>query len=361
MKCPKCESVDLVPEAQTGAGSARYGCPACGGVWRPAPPSVANGGPRGADVPAHALVMPSLLCPCCRVGLFEYCVAGTQVLVDGCRTCRGTWLDAGEATMIDAAREPGAGITCPKCQAIQSSSTQCTRCGVFIAKFLEMRQQRDARASARARQIGELFDQARSFRIDQRVEWLEILSPFELANRYEVMIQGRGNRFGVVTERSDSWFNLIGRQLLGALRPARLSFENVQNEVVLNMDKPLRLYFHRIDLSDANGVRLGSVERRFHLLRENYAVMDRHGRPLIQIVGPLFFLPFIDPVFRFVKNGSEVGRLTKRWKGLLRESFSDGDGFDTDIDPSLSVTERVLLFGAVFLIDFGSFEDNQGD
>ena len=126
------------------------------------------------------------------------------------------------------------------------------------------------------------------------------------------------------------------------------------------MDRPLRLYFRRIAPSDGNGVRLGSVERRFHLLRDNYAVMDRHGRTLIRIVGPLFLLPFIDPVFRFVKKGTEVGGVTKRWKGLLSEYFGDGDGFDTDIDPSLSVTERVLLFGAVFLIDFGSVEDKQG-
>jgi hypothetical protein len=46
------------------------------------------------------------------------------------------------------------------------------------------------------------------------------------------------------------------------LRPATLFFEDEYQNTILTMRKPFRLYFHRLDVSDAKGAPLGSVRRR---------------------------------------------------------------------------------------------------
>lgn len=209
--------------------------------------------------------------------------------------------------------------------------------------------------------VEQLFAEATSFRIVQRREWLEILSPFELRNRYDVSVTGSTRLNGIVEEQSSSWFNVLGLQILGAWRPATLLFRDDRETPVFRMNKHLRLYFHEMDIADANGKPVGSIRRRLHLWRTNYDIRDAAGSRILDIQGPALFasfLPFVDRVFLFRKQGHDVGSLRKRWRGVLSETFTDADMFDATLDGSLPVRDKTLLFGAVFLIDFGNFENN---
>jgi Zn-finger nucleic acid-binding protein len=373
LSCPRCVGVSLQPYRLARAGAAPVEadhCASCEGVWFDARELGATLGRPGADtaVPGFAMKTRRTACPRCRVPLFEFCWQGTQVLVDGCRQCHGTWLDKAEWPQIHQALPDGpaaAQVACPKCRAMQSSSTVCACCGAIFAKVQEQRRQeqqfqQEHATQARAAGLEENFGPATGFRIRQRVEWLEILSPFERANRYEVMLMGDRTRHAMLEERSRSVFNFIGRQLLGGLRAAHLELANEHNQVLLTLDKAFRLFFHELTVKDPQGRALGSVRRRFHILRENYEVRDRLGRLLLEIKGPLFFLPFVDAKFRFLRQGQEVGQMTKRWRGVVREHFTDADVFLASLSRHLSLKEKVLLFGAVVLIDFGHYENNSG-
>jgi Zn-finger nucleic acid-binding protein/uncharacterized protein YxjI len=314
------------------------------------------------------------------VGLFEYCFPGTSILIDGCRQCFGVWLDRNEWSQIRASlRTVAPAITCPKCTTAQAAATACVNCGVVFEKVRQRREDEAWMAEARAREarardsmevsagqhpqtIEQIFSGATSFRIVQRKEWLEILSPFELRNRYDVSLTGSTHLAGIVEEQSSSWFNMLGRQFLGAWRPATLLFRDDRQNPVFRMNKHLRLYFHEMDVVDADGRQVGAIRRRFHLWRATYDIFDAAGTRVMAIQGPAFFaslLPFLDRVFLFRKQGHEVGSLRKRWRGVLGETFTDADTFDSTIDGSLPARDKTLLFGAAFLIDFGNFESNE--
>jgi len=377
LTCPKCHGVALQPSRLArpdGPLVAAEVCPACDGAWFEAQSlgDALQQAPAKVAVPGFAMAARQVICPRCRVHLFEFCLPGTEVLVEGCRRCQGVWLDRGEWPRIGQALADAASQAaqprhaCPKCHALQGSAAQCERCGAVFAKVREQldqdlaltQQQQSARGDGSA--LLACFSATVAVKIRQRVEWLEILSPFERANRYEVVLMGTRNRFATVQEHSRSILNAVFRQLLGGLRPARLTLQDEQGQTLLTMDKPFRLYFHRITLGDAQGRPLGEVRRRFHWLRENYEVLDHRQRVVAEIQGPMFFLPFVDAVFRFLQRDQEVGRMVKRWRGVLREHFTDADAFHASFSPALAPAHKVLLFGAVFLIDFGHFENNGG-
>lgn len=365
MKCPKCRSIDLRPVKTAAPVFHLDTCPECKGVWFDAGELAGTLGQSAAQpaVPDFAFQGKDTLCPHCQVNLYEYCYPKTTVLVDGCKQCHGIWLDHREWPQIKAALSPptpAADITCPKCHTPQAASDTCRHCGVIFRKYQQELMEQQAQAQAVEAQLQPIFSDARGFQIQQDLEWLEILSPFEIRNRYEVVVRATRNRSGTVEEQSQSFFNLIGRQILGSLRPAELSFRDESENLILTMKKRFRFYFHRLEVSSPDGKAIGTIERRFHLLRNNYEVLDRKGRPLIQITGPWLFLPFTDRIFRFTKKGKDIGELRKTWRGILREAFSDNDRFNSNIDPSLPETEKILLFGAIFLIDFGCFENNNG-
>ena len=59
----------------------------------------------------------------------------------------------------------------------------------------------------------------------------------------------------------------------------------------------------------------------------------------------------------FIRRGEEeIGKITKKWSGLLKETFTDADTFGLSVDADTKPEHVVLLLGAVFLIDFVHFE-----
>ena len=67
--------------------------------------------------------------------------------------------------------------------------------------------------------------------------------------------------------------------------------------------------------------------------------------------------PLLRPWTFFIDQGDrEVGKITKRWSGALKEVFTDADNFAVHFPAELSLSEKSLLLGAVFLIDFVHFE-----
>lgn len=330
-------------------------------------------------VPPFAMRTPTGRCPVCHGGLAEFVLPGTGRLVRGCRTCEGLWLDeatwdawpgpmvapagaaTGATTRVAPASAPVAAMTCPGCLAVQASPFACERCGlVFQKRAAADALLADAQRDSEHR-LTEAFARLVGFEIRQRLEWLEILSPFERTNRYEVLFQGAPCAAGTVEERSRSWLNMIGRQLLGGCRPARLDLRDSAGQLLLTMDKPLRWYFHEIAVGDAAGQPLGCVRRVFHPLLARYQVCDAQGVELMQIHGPVALLPFFGHRYAFRRGLQDVGHVVKRWGGLVREAATDADGFRARLSGTLPWRHRALLFAAVLLIDFGVYEDNPSD
>lgn len=184
-------------------------------------------------------------------------------------------------------------------------------------------------------------------------EWGEILLGFEAANRYEIEDE-RGGRVGYAAEESGGIGAFFARSFMGRCRAATIHVYDGAGRQVGRGVKPFRWYYHRMEAFDGDRL-LGAIERRFALLRVEFAVLDAAGREILTIErGALSLWKF-----RVLKAGREVGLISKQWAGLLKEMFSDADRFGFEVSGELSPDERALLFVATFLVDFACFENNQ--
>jgi len=109
--------------------------------------------------------------------------------------------------------------------------------------------------------------------ISQQKEWGEILSGFETKNKY-VVFDEVGNQLYLAAEESGS---TMARWFLKALRPFTISVLSNDGQLVLQVNRPFEFYFHRADIVDAEGRLLGTIQRRFSMLRRIYSVLDAHG------------------------------------------------------------------------------------
>ena len=123
--------------------------------------------------------------------------------------------------------------------------------------------------------------------------------------------------------------------------------------IVLTLNRPWRWFFYEIRILDATGQLLGTIRKRWTWLRKKFSVLDARGTELFELLGPIF-KPW---TFQIRKNDQEVGKITKKWSGMLKEAFTDADNFGVQFPPGLDVQTKSILLGAVFLIDFVYFEN----
>ena len=189
--------------------------------------------------------------------------------------------------------------------------------------------------------------------VQQKKEWGEILTGFETKNRYVVM-DPSGRELYYAAEEGGS---ALLRVFLKALRPFELHIVSPDGQTIIRAKRPFRFFFHRIDVFDRAGQIIGSIEKRFSLIRRIYSVMDRNGKEGYQLFGPILH-PW---TFEIKQDDRFLGKITKKWSGLLKEGFTDADNFGVSFPADWSVRLKALFLGAVFLIDFVHFEDKGND
>lgn len=194
--------------------------------------------------------------------------------------------------------------------------------------------------------------QASALVIHQQKEMLEIFTDFETKNRYVVQLPD-GQPALYAGETGGGAWDFITRTVLKSRRPFTMRLVDVAGNVAFQLERPWTWFFSEIEVRDGQGQRVGMIDQRFAFFARRFVVLDPTGRELAQIHGP-FFRPW---TFRVLQGGQEVGRITKKWSGLLREAFTDADTFGVALGPSMDPRLRALVLAATFLIDFLYFED----
>lgn len=190
--------------------------------------------------------------------------------------------------------------------------------------------------------------------VRQAKEWGEILVGFECRNRYEIFDED-GTKAGYAAEEGSGFGRMIGRQLFGAMRRATLHVYDSGGVEVLRGEKPFRFFFQRMEVFEGQR-KLGAVQRRWSWVSRKFTIENPRGDEVLEILSPWFRIW----TFKLLFGQQEVGRISKKWGGALRELFTDADSFGVEYLAQDDLEAlRPILLAATFLIDFTCFENNQ--
>ncbi|HHH76207.1 MAG TPA: scramblase [Phycisphaerae bacterium] len=196
-----------------------------------------------------------------------------------------------------------------------------------------------------------IMDQQQSmetYLVRQKKEWGEILTSFETKNRY-VVTNEQGEELMFAAEVGGGFFM---RQFLKSLRPFTIQILDTEGTNLLTIKRPFKFFLSKADIFDANNTLLGTIQRRWSWTRRIYSVLDPAGVEKYKLFGPMLH-PW---TFNILRDGVEIGKITKKWSGLGKEIFTKADNFGITYESGLDPADKDVLLGAVFLIDFAHFE-----
>lgn len=198
------------------------------------------------------------------------------------------------------------------------------------------------------------FSEAQSLQVKQLHELGEIVFGYESRNRYEVFDE-TGRRVAYAHELGSGLFRLLMRGFLASRRPFTIDLLGDLGERLLEIRRPWRWWLSRAEVYSGDGRFIGAIQQKFTIFSRKFVVEDATGRELAEIHGPLF-QPW---TFELQIGGREVGVITKKWSGLLREAFTDADNFGLQFRERVDRRLPPLCLGATFLIDFLYFESSR--
>jgi uncharacterized protein YxjI len=195
----------------------------------------------------------------------------------------------------------------------------------------------------------DILDNLESLIVSQKKEWGEILTGFETKNSYNIF-NPDGTHLFTATEEGG---NFLLRWFLKALRPFTLELRGMDNSPFITLKRPFRFYYHELEIKDSNGIILGLIKRKFSIFRREYTVFNKEEQSICELFGPLLH-PW---TFNIQADNRTVGKITKKWSGLLKEGLTDADNFGIQFPAGWSSSSKTLLLGSLFLIDFVHFEN----
>jgi len=186
--------------------------------------------------------------------------------------------------------------------------------------------------------------------VQQQVEHMEVFTGFETQNRYSIQTP-QGETLLYAYEES----SFMARQFLRTHRPLTIHVIDGQSQPVLSASRSFFWFFSHLHVKDAAGRHLGSLRRRFTLFNRKFTLEGPDGLPIAEVKGPLFR----PNTFMVYQQGTEVARVTKRWSGMLRESFSKADTFSLQF-MGQGRDQDFSLLALAFAIDLDFFEKGGG-
>ena len=197
------------------------------------------------------------------------------------------------------------------------------------------------------------IEQSSGVVVAQSVELMEVFSDYETANQYTVY-DDHGEMVLFAAEEDGGCWTHIVRQVLSTARPLVMYVTDANGDLVLQLNKPFALYFHKMEVLDGEGELLGTIEREFALVKRKYTLRAANGEVIYEVDGA-FWKPW---TFDVTDKGDAVAQVKKQFSGFLQEMASDADNFGVEWADDLAGEDRLMLISTVFFLDLLHFESH---
>ncbi len=177
----------------------------------------------------------------------------------------------------------------------------------------------------------------------------------ELTDEYKVRDE-EGNDIGYIREEGQSTLKKAVRLLsnVDQFLTHRLSMYDQDGTKVVELVRPRKIMKSRVEISAGDGRPVGTIVQKNVFGKKRFALEGTSGETL----GAINAENWRAWDFKIEdQTGGEVGRITKKWAGLLKEGFTTADNYVLEISGEVSPDLRLMMFASAAGVDLALKQD----
>ncbi|XP_071850510.1 phospholipid scramblase 1-like isoform X2 [Apostichopus japonicus] len=211
--------------------------------------------------------------------------------------------------------------------------------------------------------------------VHQQVDMQEVLTNLETANKYHVKNILGQQIFFAVEELHRGYIQISGKK-----RGFVMHIMDNMNQEVMKVTREYKWCVgcccaccagccngekcaSKASVEAPPGCTIGYVVQRPSLCGDHLAILDENHETLLKIRGPGCKCRSIYSDIEFNVLSSDetehIGKITKQWAGNVQEVYTKADNYGIQFQMNLEVKSKAILIGAVILLDFMFFEEQQ--
>lgn len=178
----------------------------------------------------------------------------------------------------------------------------------------------------------------------------------ELRNEY-TLVDEAGQTIGTANQERQGFLAVLTRVFsdLDVALPMTIEVRDTAGNLVLEIDKPW--FTWRVSVSSPTAGQLGSITKKVRLGKARFQLSGAGGHDLGEVRAQNWRardFTILDA------DGTEVARVTKEWRGILTESFTDADSYAVTFSPELSDPLKSLAFASALAVDIVMKQKDSG-
>jgi uncharacterized protein YxjI len=181
---------------------------------------------------------------------------------------------------------------------------------------------------------------------------------FELTNQYEIH-GSDGAELGYIQQEGQSGVRKVLRFMstVDQFLTHRLSVYDSTHTKVLELTRPAKLFKSRLMVEDGHGRKVGDIVQQNVFGKIRFDLVGAHGDNLGQIRAENWRAWDFSIVDR---DETEVGRIDKKFVGVMKAVFTTADNYVVHLDPQLEGELRLLAIAAAAAVDTALKQDPRG-
>jgi uncharacterized protein YxjI len=179
----------------------------------------------------------------------------------------------------------------------------------------------------------------------------------ELTDEYRIRDE-EGNDIGSIREEGQSVVKKAVRLVsdLDQFLTHRLAVYDRDGTKVVELLRPRKIMKSRVEITDGQGLPVGTIVQKNVLGKKRFALESTTG----ELLGAINAENWRAWDFAIEdQTGAEVGRITKKWAGLLKEGFTTADNYVLEISGQVSRELRLMMLGSAAGVDLALKQDSR--
>jgi uncharacterized protein YxjI len=186
----------------------------------------------------------------------------------------------------------------------------------------------------------ENFFKNNNYFIDEKVQFLKF------TNTYKVY-DSSGSQIGAIEESMPAGLKALSMILSRAVMPFTLDIMDMEQNILVKIKRGWTFLMSKISIYDGGGNEIARIRQQFKVFKPTFRITDVNDVPLAVISGDW-------KAWNFTITEAEdrqIGTITKKWNGILKETFTTADKYIVSINPETEGIKRIATLATAITVD----------